>query len=281
MATYPSPSKAKLVEAFDKFGVKWRQEKNCSPGRSQWSNGLRAATVHHTAGKNSSAYLSSFTYGGANCCITNGNYNDSDGIAIIISWGDCWHSGDGGPWSGVAGRNSLHLTSWGIEIESLGTKKDITPKQIETVGRMLAALEWLGMPHKNIHRHEDWTDGSPPVGGYPLPTNGRKCDTNAALGYTTKFWKDAASKYSRQGVWDGVIPSQSNVKAGVPKALWRLQCRLFDLGYRKDKPVKPEDGPKYPEKSLTKFQRVNDVKTVNLGNFGDKTQGKLFGEVIE
>ena len=286
MTTWPKPSKAQLREAFDLFGVRWREHSGCSNGRSAWSSGLRAATVHHTAGKNSADYLSSFNYGGANCCISNGAYNDSDGVAVIISWGDCYHSGDGGPWSGVAGRNSLHLVSWGIEVESIGTKRDITPKQIETVGRMLAALEWLGMPHRNIHRHADWTDGTGPVGGYPLPTTGRKIDTRKDLGYTTEFWKDKAKDYGRSKTWDGQVPSRERVRKGREnpgtenQALWRLQCRLYDLGYRTNKPVEPADEPKYPRDSLTSFQKknveINDPD--NYGEFNQKTQYALFGE---
>lgn len=214
---YPKPSPSELKNAFDLRGVRWREHRKCNNGRSRWENGLRAATVHHTAGKNSADYLAMFRYGGANCVITNGNYNPTDGEAIILCWGDAFHSGRGGPWKGVASTNSLHLVSWGIEIESLGTKPDITPAQEETVGRMLAALVDLGMPLGNIHRHADWTDGTPPVGGFPLPTRGRKIDTNKTW-YPTQHWVDAAKKYEGD---DGMATPEE-----YAEAVWKRETNV-------------------------------------------------------
>jgi hypothetical protein len=261
--SYPKPSRDEIRKAFKDHGVNFVDHAKVSNGRSRWSNGLRAATVHHTAGKNSADYLATaWSLPGANVVINHGEYNGAskDGRAVILSYGDCWHSGDGGPWSGIAGRNSLHLVSWGIEIESLGTKKDITAKQTETVGRMLAALVDLGMPRGNIHRHADWTDGTGPVGGYPLPTNGRKIDTNKSW-YPTGFWVDACKKYqgsSGGGYWDGVVPSYDGCMAAWndqtlanPQA-WRLACRLADLGYYSGKP-QPKGSQCYPLKAVVKL----------------------------
>lgn len=196
--TYPKPGQGDLRAAFEDHHVPFRVHPK-ERGRD-WSSGLRAATVHHTAGRNSADYLASaWRLPGANTCISNGRYNATDGQAVILAWGSCFHSGKGGPWRNVAAKDNLHLVSWGIEIESVGTQKDITDAQIQTVGRMLAALVDLGMPIEHIHRHADWTDGSGPVGGYPLSTVGRKIDTNARLGYTTDFWLAEARKYLFQG----------------------------------------------------------------------------------
>lgn len=202
---FPTPSPRELRAAFRDHGVRFVEHAQVERGRSEWSHGLRAATVHHTAGKNSANYLATaWSYPGANVVINNGRYNGAsvDGRAVILSWGDCWHSGAGGPWKGVAGEDSLHLVSWGIEIESLGTRRDISDKQIENVGRMLAALVDLGMPKRNIHRHADWTDATGPVtgplrrrSGYPNTTKGRKIDTRKDFGYTTALWKRQATKY--------------------------------------------------------------------------------------
>ena len=282
--SYPKPRPSDLKAALNDHKVNWKAHPKCSNGRSTWSNGLRAATVHHTAGKNSADYLATaWSLPGANTCITNGKYNATDGQAIILSWGDCWHSGDGGPWPGIAGKNSLHLVSWGIEIESLGTKKDITDKQVETVGRMLAALVDLGMPRGNIHRHADWTDGTGPVGGYPLPTRGRKIDTNASLGYTTGKWVDACKMYQGRQEWDGTIPSYDGCMAAWndltltnPQA-WRIACRLKDLGYFTGSPA-PKGEQRYPLKAVQALQDAKNWNVPQPGQYGPNLHSYLWGE---
>jgi hypothetical protein len=283
MTTWVKPSPSTLQTAFNDHGVNWVKHSKCVNGRSQWSQGLRAATVHHTAGKNSADYLATeWSYPGANCVINNGNYNgwDKDGRAVILCWGDCWHSGDGGPWSGIAGKDALHYVSWGIEIESLGTKKDITAEQKETVGRMLAALVEVGMPVGNIHRHEDWTDGSGPVGGYPLSTNGRKIDTADDLGYTTKLWVDLAKQYGKGKYWDGVYPSgegsqnasdDPNLKN--PQA-WRWACRMADLGWFSGAP-QPKGVQGWPRKAVENFQKARGYGVT--GDYGPKLYEMIFG----
>jgi hypothetical protein len=283
MTTWVRPTKQDLKEAFNDFGVNWVAHANVSNGRSAWSNGLRAATIHHTAGKDSADYLvNNYNPPGANCVINNGKYNgeSKDGRLVVLSWGDCWHSGDGGPWPGVAGQNSLHLVSWGCEIESLGTKKDITAAQKETVGRMLAALVALGMPHSNIHRHEDWTDGSGPVGGYPLPTNGRKIDTADDLGYTTKLWKDQAKKYAPPVYWDGRRPDSEPSQAASDdpelrnKAAYRWACRAADLGW--GNPPQPIYVQGWPRKAVEKYQKARGYQVT--GDYGPKLEDQWFGK---
>ena len=205
MSRWASPTPAQMREAFNDLKVSWTAHKKVSTGRGPWREGLRAATVHHTAGKNFADYLATiYSLPGANCVINNGQYNGKsvDGRAVILSWGDAWHSGAGGPWSGIASRDSLHRVSWGIEIESMGTRRDITDAQKENVGRMLAALVELGMPLKNIHRHADWTDGTGPVPG-PLPTRGRRSTptrlsgTPRSCGWTLR--RSTAAMPGRQG----------------------------------------------------------------------------------
>ena len=294
MAVYPSPSISKIEEAFSDHGVKYvvhHKERS----RDHWPSGLRSVTVHHTAGKNSADYLaSSWSLPGANCVINNGAYNGSavDGRAVILAWGSAFHSGDGGPWPGVAARNNLHLVSWGIEIESLGTKKDITPKQVETVGRMIAAFVDLGMPLNNVVRHADWTDGTGPLGNHPLSTNGRKIDTRKDLGYTTDFWTKNAEKYlvvDRTGVtnpakpkpgskWDGSVPYLDIIMASQDgntrnKATWRLACRLADLGFFAGTPVDGQQA--YPQRAIANWQKSKGYKATGL--YGPVAHQKLFG----
>lgn len=259
---YPKPSAKQLREAFTDHGVQLvvhRRERS----RDQWANGLRAATCHHTAGKNSVEYLATqWRLPGANCVIQNGRYNGmaKDGLAVILAWGSAWHSGTGGPWPGVAGRDALHLVSWGMEFESVGTRPDMTDPMIENGARMLAALIDLGMPRQHIHRHEDWTDGTGPVGGYPLPTNGRKIDTNNRW-YPTSFWVKHAGLYVK-GAWDGVVPDFQAVVAAAAdpelasKASWRVAGRLADLGLYAGTPA-PVYVQGYPRRAVTRLQRQN------------------------
>jgi hypothetical protein len=276
---YPKPTPAQLREAFNDHGVGYVTNDKTNAGRDAWANGLRAATVHHTAGKNSLGHLQSFRWGGANALIQHGGYNGkaNDGKAVILCWGSAWHSGTGGPWPKVAGRDSLHLVSWGIEIESLGTRSDITDAQTDTVGRMLAALVDLGMPIGHVHRHEDWTDGHDPVGGYPLPTNGRKIDTNARW-YDTGFWVEQARRH-RQGLWDGTVPDVDAVQKAAQdptlanKASWRVACRLADLGFYNGTPL-PLYQQGYPRKAVARFQKAQGWD--GSGKYGNTTHARLF-----
>lgn len=189
MTTYPKPTKAEVLAAFDKFGVRYVVESvvASSEGRP-WDSGLRAIIDHHTAGSNSLGYLKNKggTYPYVNTLI------DKDGLVHVLSTRSVWGTGDGGPWPGVAGKNSLHLVGWSNEVESLGTSQDFTAAQLESLGRVNAALVSLGVPAGNEINHRDWTDGTGGVGGAPLPTSGRKVDTR----YDTGFLRENTKAYS-------------------------------------------------------------------------------------
>jgi hypothetical protein len=279
--TYPKPQPNDLRAAFHDHHVNYVQHPKCNSGRNAWTSGLRAATVHHTAGKNSADYLASFNYGGANCVINHGTYNGhaNDGRAVILCWGSAWHSGAGGPWTGVAGKDSLHLVSWGIEIESLGTREDMTDKQIDTVGKMLAALVDLGMPKSHIHRHADWTDGTGPVVGASSSTRGRKMDTNKRW-YPTSFWVQQAEKHLVKPLWDGNIPAEteleraSHTPGDKSLAAHRLACRLHDLGYYSGTP-RPRGEQGYPVNAVKLVQRSMHAQETGL--WGPRLQEKVFG----
>ena len=188
MTTYPNPTSSQIKAAFDKHKVRYKVEplRAGSAGRA-WSSGLRASVDHHTAGTNSLGYLLN----------TGGTYPmvqtliDKDGLVHVLTWLSCWGSGDGGPWNGIASKDSLHLVGWQNEVESKGTSKDFTAAQLESLGRVNAALVSLGMPASNEINHRDWTDGTDVVGGYPLPTKGRKIDTL----YATTDLKANTAKY--------------------------------------------------------------------------------------
>lgn len=185
---FPKPTAANIEAAFKKHGVKYviAPLRAGSRGRP-WNDGLRAIVDHHTAGSNSLSYLQN----------AGGSYPfvqaliQKDGTAQILTFLSCWGSGDGGPWSGVAAKNSLHLVGWQNEVESLGKSQDFTAAQLETLGRINAALVSLGVPAANEINHRDWTDGTNGVGGYPLPTKGRKIDTR----YDTSFLRANTAKY--------------------------------------------------------------------------------------
>lgn len=279
--TWATPSRTQIHDAFRDHNVNFIEHPHCSPGRSPWVHGLRAVTMHHTAGKNSADYLAThWNLPGANACIANGRYNGHarDGLAVILSWGDCWHTGQGGPWPGVAGRDSLHLTSWGNEVESVGTMRDITDPQIETGGRILAAFWDLAGIREHTHRHADWTDGTGPVPGGPLPTVGRKIDTRADKGYTTGFWLAQGDKYVHRALWDGVVPSLEAIATAqatdAPSpAAWRLACRLADLGHYVGV-VRPRGEQRYPGRAVKAWQ--SSIGAQPTGRYGPRAHAAIF-----
>lgn len=185
---YVTPTKAGLLAAFTRHGLRYRVEPVVAGAEGRpWIDGIRAVVNHHTAGKSSLGLLMNRggRYPTVNALI------DRDGLVHILSTLSVWGSGDGGPWPGVAAKDSLHLVGWQTEVEDMGLVKSFTPEQMESLGRMTAALVSLGVPLTNVINHRDWTDGTAPVGGFPLPTRGRKVDTR----YTTSELRDNARKY--------------------------------------------------------------------------------------
>lgn len=185
--TFPSPTRAQVVAALHAHGVRFRLDIAHSPEGRPWQFGLRAIVDHHTAGTNSLEYVQNRkgTFPFCNALI------DRDGLVHILSTQSVWGSGRGGPWPGVAGRDSLHLVAWQNEVEDLGVRQSFTDAQLESLGRVNASLVSLGVPLSNEVNHRDWTDGNPPVGGYPLPTAGRKSDTR----YGGAFLRTNTAKY--------------------------------------------------------------------------------------
>jgi hypothetical protein len=206
-----------------------------------------------------------------------------------LSAGATYHSGDGGPWSavGVGVGNVLHWRAWGIEIDDPGQSNTINKYQIEQVARTLAALwdlnEWPE-DGSRIVTHGDWTDSGPFLGEKNYgPYRYRKNDTLRQW-YDQNFWRKEASKYRIKTVtWDGTIPSRrAATKSATEKlnnrASWRLACRLYDLGFRKQKPL-PLGEQVYPRKALRDFQKSIGL-TGDLGNGlpNSETWIKLFGK---
>ncbi|MGV0949372.1 MAG: hypothetical protein ACOYB3_01780 [Azonexus sp.] len=186
--SYPKPTQAQVEAAFKRHGVNYVIAPLRAGARGRpWASGIRAIVDHHTAGSNSLGYLSNAggTYPFVNTLI------QRDGKVQVLSCLSTWGSGDGGPWNGIAAKNSLHLVGWQNEVEDLGKGQTFTAAQLESLGRVNAALVSLGVPASNEINHRDWTDGSAPVGGYPLPTKGRKTDTK----YDGAWLRSNTAKY--------------------------------------------------------------------------------------
>lgn len=190
MSGYPSPSRGDVLAAFDAHGVRYRVEPITADSEGRpWSSGLRAIVDHHTAGSNSLSLL--MNAGGSSPYVN--TLIHRDGLVSLLSTRSCWGSGAGGPWSGVASKDQLHLVGWQNEVEDLGQGRTFTAAQLESLGRVNASLVSLGVPPEHEVNHRDWTDGTGGVGGYPLPTTGRKVDTR----YSTDDLRANTARYAR------------------------------------------------------------------------------------
>lgn len=216
---YVKPTRSGLLKAFDAHGLRYIADPVVAGAEGRpWIDGIRAVVCHHTAGKDSHALLLNRggRYPTVNALI------QRDGTARILSTLSVWGSGEGGPWPGVAAKDSLHLVGWQIEVEDMGLVKSFTPEQMESLGRMTAALVSLGVPLTNVINHRDWTDGTGPVGGYPLPTRGRKVDTrysleelraNARRYFLNRGpWATRVTRFPRTGVY--VAKSENSPRVG-------------------------------------------------------------------
>lgn len=74
--------------------------------------------------------------------------------------------------------------------------------------------------------------------------------------------------------WDGRVPDLENVKDHGPRALHRVQARLYDLGFRDSLPVDASDGPKYPRQAVARFQRRHGL--THDGEYDNATHRLLF-----
>jgi peptidoglycan hydrolase-like protein with peptidoglycan-binding domain len=225
VTTYPNPTKKQILAAFDAHGVRYKVEpvKASAEGRGGWPNGLRALIDHHTAGRNSLAYLMNAggTYPLVNTLI------DRDGLVHILSTQSCWGTGSGGPWPGIAAKDSLHLVGWSTEVEDLGQGRTFTDAQIESLGRQNAALVSLGVPATNEINHRDWTDGTNGVGDVRLPTAGRKIDTR----YDTTWLRANTLAYKVGSPTKP--PEPPKPKPPTPSPSWRQGKKVYSSKMRR------------------------------------------------
>jgi len=197
------------------------------------SAGLQGVVVHHTAtasalGPTGIPTLQwcarHYNKPAANWCI------GRDGAAWLLAAGSCWHCGEGGPWPAIGAGVGMHghFRLAGIEIDDPGHSNTITPAQIDSVGRILAAYKELcGWGPERIITHGDWTDAgqwltdpqghASPVG----PNVGRKTDTLRKW-YSATFWRQAAAQHA--------------IAAGtpVPKPLPAVSLSAVQNAARKD-----------------------------------------------
>lgn len=303
-----NPTPKQLVEALRDHGVPVRLADGWDTAGRPWktstSPGLMGCVVHHTATASATGsegapslywLLNAYDRPAANMLIGRG-----DRDVWLASAGSCWHCGTGGPWPAVGINDTCHegytgaARLFGIEIDDAGRRYGtITQSQIANTAKTLAALNDLcGWP-KDFSRaitHQAWTDGSYGVNPKgPSHYIGRKGDTlhkawrewpgsKNAEAYNPVFWRQQAALYQRSvATWDGVVPSRTAIQNGDAQALWRLQCRLFDLGVTQKRPVPVEKSPVYPKGAVKKFQA--DRGWTAHGNFSTRTQKALFGKV--
>ena len=129
------------------------------------------------------------------------------GTIFCTSGSGAYHAGTGGPLR----LNGTYIAPTqgnaalvGIEIESKGTNPRVdakiedtdglTPEQVTAAVKLtVALLDLMGLTHKNVIRHADWTNGD--FDGNPrLPTYGRKNDVLQPL----KWWRTRIRRERRR-----------------------------------------------------------------------------------
>ena len=294
-----NPTPQQVADAIRDHGVPLRLAEGWDTRGRAWNydgGGLYGVVNHHTATKSATGsegapslwwLLNAYDRPAANMLIGRG-----DRDVWLASGGSCWHSGNGGPWPAIGinqAANVGHFRLFGIEIDDPGLGLTLTDSQIEYTARVNAALmDLCGWSTDRIVTHQAWTDGSYGVNpNGPSPWIGRKGDTihkawreypgsTKAENYNPIFWRQEASKYVKpKHTWDGVIPSREAVRNGDKSDIYRLQCRLFDLGFRTIKPSKTR--ATIPTPAIKKFQIKQGWEPTGL--FTKRTQQRMFGGV--
>lgn len=269
-----TPTYAQMKQAFIDHGVRFTEMKGCTTVGRPWDsdNPLVGHVHHHTSTPSATGetgaptlewIMTAFSRPAANCLV------GRDGMVYICSWGSCWHSGLGGPWPsrGLGTGNVGHFRLWGTEIDDPGESKTITSDQIESVGRMDAALMKLcGWDKYALITHGDWTDagswlmnsnGVPdgPAGPY----EGRKNDTLRQY-YSADFWRSNAAKY--------VInkPSLPVVSVrGVNRNLWK-DVRIVQSALNRELGTRVVINGKWNDETEAAYKKWQDRLGVAVGS---------------
>lgn len=300
MTTNPTPSQ--MLAAFRDHGVDIRTYARWDSRGGRWGafgGGLDGVVVHNTATPSATGssgaptlYWCAHTYDWA---ISNVLVGRGPGDTYLLSANPSYHSGLGGPFPDIGIRsagNMGHHQLFGIEVDDPGRTTSMTDYQVENTARICAALwdlcDWP--TGKRIVTHQAWTDGSYGVNpDGPSPYLGRKGDSlharwaefpgsDEAERYNPIFWRERAERYRLTAeTWDGTVPRRRAVVQGGEKAVWRVACRLFDLGF-KSNPPKPLGEQEYPKGAVRRAQESWGWKEPH-GNFSASTQKRLFGIV--
>lgn len=313
MAANPNPSPSQVLAALRDFGVDVKTYKGWDTRGRAWkgpdgSPGLLGAVVHHTA--TASAIGSSgcptlewaaAPFGWNDYPACNAIVGRGPGDTYLLSAGSAYHCGDGGPFPAIGvTERGYHgqFRLWGIEIDDPGTSpSSLTDYQIDNTAKMLSAIGQLAgwdSSFSTVITHKCWTDGCHGVNPKgPSPCVGRKNDTlDGAWGqypvpagvkpYNAEYWRDRAKGKLIPPMWDGTVPSLAAVQKGreedaANRAVWRLACKLYDVGMWADAGAKPAKFgvQKYPANSVAKYRGWLGFDGGD--GFSAKVQKKLFG----
>jgi len=311
MSANKNPSPSQVLAALRDYGVDVQTYSGWNSVGRPWkgpdgSTGLEGAVVHHTSTASATGSKGApslwWAVNAYELPVCNLLVGRGPGDTYLLAGGSAYHCGDGvtpkflGSKRGFYGQSTL----FGFEIDDPGTStSSLTAYQIEQVGRSLAALADLcGWDiDKAVGTHKCYTDGCHGWQSKPNPTvsqngtRGRKNDTldgdwsewpgeSAAKPYNAPFWRREAQKYAkRKTLWDGTVPSRDavlrSVESGRPnKGVWRLACRLYDLGVG-EKPAR-NGQQTYPAKSVAEIQAKWGWKPT--GVYSTKTERRIWNK---
>jgi hypothetical protein len=120
---------------------------------------IRGVLLHHTAGAPEGNYPSLAIVRDGDASLPGPRANlglARDGSWIVIAAGQAWHAGKGGPWQNVP-KDDANQYMIGVEAESVGTRFDWTPAQIDSYPRGVAALlRHVGLGADRALAHKEW-----------------------------------------------------------------------------------------------------------------------------
>ena len=302
----PNPSPSQILAALKKHGVDVKTHSGWDTAGRPWrgpdgSPGLTGAVVHHTAnagaaeGKSMAGIVSwaVTAYDRPVCNLLVGKEE-----TWLLSAGSAYHCGAGGPVPelgierhGYFGQSRL----FGIEIDDAGVSTTALNKyQIENTAKTLAALaELCGWDvDKSILTHKCYTDLCHTSAKSQGESTGRKNDTidgawrqfpgdKAPKPYNAPWWREKVkAAMGAKARWDGTIPSRAAVNNAIElgrvnKAVFRLNSRLFDLGYLKAKPNKKTP---FAVDAFKAFRRAQGWNAGDNPKLSAASQRKLFGK---
>ncbi|MFI7099628.1 N-acetylmuramoyl-L-alanine amidase [Streptomyces sp. NPDC050161] len=126
---------------------------------------IRGVLLHHTGGPAQGNYPSLHIVRDGDASLAGPRAHlglARDGSWIVIAAGMAWHAGKGGPWANVP-KDDANPYMIGIEAESVGTRPDWTPQQLDSYPRGVAALlRHANLPAEKAIGHKEWAPGRKP-----------------------------------------------------------------------------------------------------------------------